>query len=163
MFLKHHVENVIVFDELQQNAVAQNQYWVQCLLHGLLNWAKRTSTYSNEPINLHENGQLTLSENIADLAGLSAAYDAYKQEMAGKQGPVINGFTDDQTFFIAFAQTWRTKNREESDRQQVMTDGHALDRYRAATVRNLDAWYDAFAVKPGQRLYLAPTARARVW
>jgi len=112
---------------------------------------------------LHENGQLTLSENIADLAGLSAAYDAYKQEMAGKQGPVINGFTDDQTFFIAFAQTWRTKNREESDRQQVMTDGHALDRYRAATVRNLDAWYDAFAVKPGQRLYLAPTARARVW
>jgi len=112
---------------------------------------------------LHENGQLTLSENIADLAGLSAAYDAYKQEMAGKQGPVIDGFTDDQTFFIAFAQTWRTKNREESDRQQVMTDGHALDRYRAATVRNLDAWYDAFAVKPGQRLYLAPTARARVW
>jgi predicted metalloendopeptidase len=123
---------------------------------------KQYNEYTPFP-DLHVNGQLTLSENIADLAGLSAADDAYKKEMAGKPGPAVDGFTDEQQFFIAFGQTWRTKNREERDREQVMTDGHALDQYRAATVRNLDAWYNAFGVKTGQRLYLAPTDRARVW
>ena len=102
---------------------------------------------------LHENGQLTLSENIADVAGLSAAYDAYH----------ATGGTDDRTFFISFGQSWQSKEREQVARQQVLTDGHALDEYRADTVRNLDAWYPAFDVKPGQRLYLAPADRVRVW
>jgi putative endopeptidase len=102
---------------------------------------------------LHENGQLTLSENIADVAGLSASYDAYRAA----------GGNDDRTFFIAYAQSWRSKDREEVARQQVLTDGHALDAYRADTVRNLDAWYDAFMVKQGQRLYLPREERVRVW
>jgi putative endopeptidase len=107
---------------------------------------------------LHVNGQLTLSENIADVAGLSAAYDAYRAAR-GPDAPT----DDDQNFFISYAQSWRTKMREELERQQVLTDGHAPDEYRADTVRNLDPWYGAFAVKPGQHLYLAPQDRVRVW
>ena len=107
---------------------------------------------------LHVNGQLTLSENIADVAGLSAAYDAYRAAR-GPDAPT----DDDQNFFVSYAQSWRTKMREELERQQVLTDGHAPDEYRADTVRNLDAWYGAFAVKPGQRLYLEPPDRVRVW
>ena len=102
---------------------------------------------------LHENGQLTLSENIADVAGLSASYDAYR----------ATGGQDDRTFFISFGQSWQSKDREEVARQQVLTDGHALDEYRADTVRNLDAWYAPFGAKLGQRLYLAPGDRVRVW
>ena len=102
---------------------------------------------------LHENGQLTLSENIADVAGLSASYDAYR----------ATGGQDDRTFFISFGQSWQSKDREEVARQQVLTDGHALDEYRADTVRNLDAWYAPFDVKLGQRLYLASDDRVRVW
>jgi len=108
--------------------------------------------YSPFP-DIHENGQLTLSENIADVAGLSAAHDAYR----------AGGGTDDRTFFVSFGQSWQTKMREEVARQQVLTDGHALDEYRADTVRNLDAWYTPFDVKPGQRLYLSPGDRVRVW
>ena len=70
---------------------------------------------------------------------------------------------DDQHFFVSFAQSWRIKMREGLERQQVLTDGHAPDEYRADTVRNLDPWYGAFDVKPGQRLYLAPPDRVRVW
>ena len=102
---------------------------------------------------LHENGQLTLSENIADVAGLSACYDAYH----------ATGGTDDQTFFLSYAQSWRSKEREQVARQQVIGDGHALDEYRADTVRNLDGWYGPFDVKAGQRLYLAPADRVQVW
>jgi predicted metalloendopeptidase len=115
---------------------------------------------------LHVNGQLTLSENIADLAGLSASYDAYRVA-AGTRTPPDGGSTgevsDDQKFFISFAQAWRTKMREPLLRQIIVTDGHAPDEYRADTVRNLDAWYAAFPVKPGQRLFLAPADRVRVW
>jgi putative endopeptidase len=115
------------------------------------------------------NGQLTLSENIADLAGLSAAYDAYR--LAQQTQPSTStstaverpGFTDDQEFFIAYAQAWRTKMREPLLRQQIVTDGHAPDEYRADTVRNIDAWYPAFTVSAGQRLFLAPADRVRVW
>jgi putative endopeptidase len=109
------------------------------------------------------NGQQTLSENIADVAGLSAAYDAYRMASGGKEGPERQGFTGDQQFFIAFAQSWRTKTREQALRQQVLTDGHAPARYRAVTVRNLDAWYPAFDVKPGEALYLAPRDRVKIW
>jgi len=117
-----------------------------------------------EPLpGLHVNGKLTLSENIADVAGLSAAYDAYRSVSGGKSAPNAKGLTDDQRFFIAFAQSWRSKTRPEFLRVQLTTDGHAPDQYRADTVRNLDAWYQAFNIQPGRKLYLAPDARVRVW
>ncbi|MGZ6125365.1 MAG: M13 family metallopeptidase, partial [Myxococcales bacterium] len=109
------------------------------------------------------NGRLTVSENIADVAGLAAAYDAYRISLSGKQAPPVAGFSGDQQFFISFAQSWRQKIREPALRQRIVTDGHAPAEYRADTVRNEDAWYEAFGVKPGERLYLAPDQRVRVW
>jgi putative endopeptidase len=109
------------------------------------------------------NGRQTLSENIADVAGLAAAYDAFHLSLAGAPAPVIDGLSGDQQFFLAFAQNWRTKVREAALRQQVLTDGHAPAEYRSDTVRNNDAWYTAFDVKPGQTLYLAPADRVRMW
>ena len=109
------------------------------------------------------NGKQTLGENIADVAGLAAAYDAYRLSLGGKAAPVVQGFTGDQQFFISYAQSWREKTREPLLRQQILTDGHAPAAYRPATVRNLDAWYTAFQVKPGQALYLAPADRVKVW
>jgi predicted metalloendopeptidase len=105
---------------------------------------------------LHVNGKLTIGENIADVAGLSAAYDAYKA-----QGNTTA--ESDRAFFISYAQAWKAKRREALARQLVVVDGHAPDEYRADTVRNLDAWYLAFDVKKGQRLYLDPADRVRVW
>ena len=105
------------------------------------------------------NGQLTLSENLADLAGLAAAYDAYRATQSGKAS-MADG---DREFFIGYGNTWRTKMREGAARQRILTDGHSPGEYRTATVRNLDAWYKAFDVKPGQKLYLAPGERVRVW
>jgi putative endopeptidase len=102
------------------------------------------------------NGHQVLSEDIADLAGLAAAYDAYHLSLHGKPA-------DDRTFFTSFAQSWRSKSREESIRLQVTTDGHSPDEYRADTVRNLDPWYAAFSVTPGQKMYLPPEKRVRVW
>jgi len=90
---------------------------------------------------MHVNGKLTLSENIADVAGLSASFDAYRTAYGGKPAPDLGGFTGDQRFFIAFAQAWRTKERPQSLRNQLMTDGHAPPEFRGDTVRNIDAWY----------------------
>ena len=109
------------------------------------------------------NGQQTLGENIADLAGLTAAYDAYHRSLGGKPAKTVQGFTGDQQFFLSFAQSWREKEREPALRRGILTDGHSPDEYRAFTVRNIDAWYKAFDVKAGQTLYLAPDARVRVW
>jgi len=109
------------------------------------------------------NGKLTLSENIADVAGLTVSYDAYRLALNGKTAPVTQGFTPDQQFFVSFAQSWRQKIREPALRQRIIADGHAPDQYRADTVRNLDAWYPAFDVKPGQALYLAPQDRVHMW
>jgi predicted metalloendopeptidase len=109
------------------------------------------------------NGQQTLSENIADVAGLSASHDAYIASLHGASAPILQGLTGDQRFFLAYAQSWRNKIREAALRQRVLTDGHAPPMYRADTVRNLDAWYPAFAVKPGDKLYLAPKDRVQVW
>jgi predicted metalloendopeptidase len=109
------------------------------------------------------NGKLTVSENIADVAGLAVAYDAYRISLKGKKAPTVQGLTGDQQFFVAFAQSWRVKAREAEARRRVLVDSHAPGRYRADTVRNLDAWYEAFAVKPGQKLYLEPKERVRVW
>jgi predicted metalloendopeptidase len=112
---------------------------------------------------LRVNGKLTLSENIADLAGLTAAWDAWRASLRGRPAPLLHGMTGEQQFLVAYGQSWRTKTREAAERRQIITDGHAPDRYRAATVRNLDAWYTAFGVKPGQALFLAPRDRVRVW
>jgi predicted metalloendopeptidase len=109
------------------------------------------------------NGHQTLSENIADLAGLSAAYDAYHLSLHGNTGPVLDGFSADQRFFIGFGQSWRAKTRDAALRNIIATNGHAPDQYRALTVRNLDPWYAAFSVTPDRKLYLAPDARVRVW
>ena len=109
------------------------------------------------------NGQLTLGENIADVAGLSAAFDGWRASLGGKPAPAGQGFTGEQRFFLSFAQSRRGVVREPMLRRLILTDGHAPGRWRAQTVRNLDGWYDAFAVKPGQALYLAPADRVRVW
>jgi endothelin-converting enzyme/putative endopeptidase len=116
------------------------------------------SAYKPFP-DLAVNGQLTLSENLADLAGLAAAYDALHASASGKAG----GEEADREFFMGYARSWRTKMREASERRGILTDGHAPPRYRTATVRNLDAWYKAFNVQPGQALYLPPEQRVRVW
>jgi putative endopeptidase len=109
------------------------------------------------------NGQQVLSENIADLAGLAIAYDAWVLSLDGKAPPTVDGFSGDQQFFMSFAQSWRAKTREPALRQQIITDGHSPDEYRAATVRNVDGWYKAFDVKQGEKLYLSPDQRVRIW
>ena len=109
------------------------------------------------------NGKQTIAENIGDLAGLSAAYDGYRASLAGKAAPVQDGFNRDQQFFIAFGQNWGSKTREAALRRQVLTDPHAPAQFRAATVRNLDSWYAAFSIQAGEKLYLAPTDRVRIW
>ncbi|MGI1986422.1 M13 family metallopeptidase [Shewanella glacialipiscicola] len=124
--------------------------------------AQQFDAYAPFP-DLHVNGKLTLGENIADVAGLAAAYDAYHASLKGADAPVIEGFSGNQRFFIGFAQTWATKMRDEALRARVATDGHAPGMYRALTVRNLDAWYSAFDVKPGDKLYLAPEDRVKIW
>jgi putative endopeptidase len=117
-----------------------------------------------EPLpGLHINGEQTLGENIADLAGLEVAHEAYVKSLGGKPAPVIDGLSGDQRFFLAFGQAWRTKTRDAALRAQVVGDGHAPGAFRAQTVRNIDAWYDAFGAKEGQKLYLAPDARVRIW
>ncbi|AZP14308.1 M13 family metallopeptidase [Undibacterium parvum] len=103
------------------------------------------------------NGQQTLDENIADLAGLQVAYNAYRSSVTNANE------ASDHEFFLAYAESWRNKFREPALRNQIATNGHAPAAYRVLTVRNLDAWYPAFNVQTGQRLYLAPKARVRVW
>jgi putative endopeptidase len=109
------------------------------------------------------NGQQTLSENIADVAGLSAAYDAYRLSLGGRPDQERQGLTGDQQFFISFAQSWRDKYRDAMLRQIVLTDGHAPSEFRADTVRNLDPWYAAFDLRAGAKLFLATADRVRVW
>ena len=122
--------------------------------------AAQYDTYKPFP-DLSINGKQTLAENIADVAGISAAYDGYKA--SGQVAPAVDGFTSDQQFFLAFAQNWGEKTRDAALRQQVMTDSHSPGEYRSATVRNIDAWYSSFDVKPGEKLYLNPKQRVRIW
>jgi putative endopeptidase len=119
-------------------------------------------TYKPFP-DISVNGKQTIGENIADVAGLSAAYDGYHASLAGITAPVRDGFTGDQQFFIAFGQTWGSKAREAQLRQQVMANPHAPAQFRADTVRNIDAWYSSFDVQPGEKLYLAPADRVQIW
>jgi putative endopeptidase len=119
---------------------------------------------SYEPIpGQHIQGGLTLGENMADLAGLAVAYDAYHRSLNGKPAPVIDGLTGDQRFYLGYAQVWRTKFREPALRSQLLSDPHSPGKFRTAEVRNIDAWYKAFGAQPGDALYLAPADRVRVW
>jgi putative endopeptidase len=108
------------------------------------------------------NGELTLGENIADLAGLTIAYDAYKMSLGGKEAPVIGGYTGDQRFFLGFGQVWRNKYREPFLQQILTTDEHTPGHFRPNVVRNFDPWYAAFDVKDGA-LYLPPEQRIKIW
>jgi putative endopeptidase len=110
------------------------------------------------------NGHLTMGENIGDLGGLSLAYRAYKLSLNGKPAPVIDGLTGDQRFFMAWAQVWRQNIREAQARQYLIVDPHSPANLRInGIVRNFDEWYKAFDVKPGDKLYLAPADRVRIW
>ncbi|MEO9021679.1 MAG: M13 family metallopeptidase [Ginsengibacter sp.] len=113
---------------------------------------------------LHVNGRLTLGENIADLGGLSIAYEAFKNTPEGKANPVINGFTADQRFFINWAQIWRNNILPETAAQRILTDSHAPGEYRTnAPLENIDAFYKAFDVKKGDKMYVSPENRIKVW
>jgi putative endopeptidase len=108
-------------------------------------------------------GELTLGENIADVAGITIAYAAYKLSLNGKQAPVLEGFTGDQRFFLGFAQVWRRSYRDQELATRLVTDPHSPSEFRTATVRNIDQWYEAFGAKSGETLYLAPDKRVRIW
>ncbi|GAB3407458.1 M13 family metallopeptidase [Massilia agilis] len=112
----------------------------------------------------HVNGSLTLGENIADNSGLAIAYKAYRLSLKGKKAPVINGLTGDQRFYMGWAQVWRTKMREQQQIVQVKVDPHSPGQYRAnGTVKNQPGFYDAFGVKPGDKMYVAPKDRVIIW
>jgi predicted metalloendopeptidase len=109
------------------------------------------------------NGKLTLGENVADLGGLAAAFDAYRRTLGSQAGKHQSLAQQDRQFFIGFARAYRAKITDEALRTQSLSNDHAPETFRISTVRNLDAWYDAFDVKPGQRLYLEPQSRVRIW
>jgi putative endopeptidase len=112
----------------------------------------------------HVQGGLTMGENIGDMGGLSLALDAYHASLHGKPAPVIDGLTGDQRVFLGWAQVWREKIREDALRQRLVSDPHSPAVYRVnGTIRNIDGWYSAFDVKPGEKLYVAPDQRVRIW
>ena len=127
-----------------------------------LRLADQYSHYSPFP-GVFVDGRQTLSENIADVAGLSASLDGWRASLRGRKAPVIDGLTGEQRFFLAYAQTRQLATRDAALRQQILTDGHAPAMYRAEAVRNIDAWYDAFAVTPDETYYLDRAHRVRVW
>lgn len=109
-------------------------------------------------------GKLTMGENIGDLGGLSLAYRAYRLSLGGEPAPVIDGLTGDQRFFMSWAQVWRSVIRPETLRKYLVVDTHSPDKYRInGIVRNFNEWYAAFGVKPGDKLYLPPEERVRIW
>jgi putative endopeptidase len=117
-----------------------------------------------EPLPGHKvQGQLTLGENIADLAGLTVAYDAYRMSLGGQAAPVMDGFTGDQRFYLGWAQVWRREYREANLLNRLLTDPHSPSEQRVAVVRNLDPWYTAYNVQPDDTLFLAPERRIRIW
>ncbi|MDB5087628.1 MAG: peptidase [Mucilaginibacter sp.] len=113
---------------------------------------------------IHVNGKLTLGENLADLGGLNVAYAAFKKTKEGKSNTKIDGFTPDQRFFLSWAQVWRSSQRPEAAAQRILTDPHSPEQYRTmAPLTNIDAWYKAFGVKPGDKMYKKPEDRTKVW
>ena len=124
--------------------------------------AAQFSTYHPFP-DVAVDGKQTLSENIADLAGLAVAYDAWQTSLGGQPPPSQDGLSGDQQFFLSFAQGWQRRSASRRCASTSPTDGHAPAHYRALTVRNIDAWYAAFDVKPTDALYLDPKARVTIW
>ncbi len=117
-----------------------------------------------EPLpGMHVIGKLTMGENVADLAGLTVAHDAYVASLGGKEAPVIDGLSGDQRFYLGWAQVWRRNYREANLRQRLLTDPHSPSEQRTDIVRNMDPWYSGFGVQRGQKLYLAPADRVRIW
>jgi putative endopeptidase len=125
-------------------------------------YEKQIDSYEPLP-GMHVNGKLTMGENVADLAGLTVAHDAYIASLNGAPPPVIDGFTADQRFYLGWAQVWRCEERPAALRTQLLTDPHSPCKVRTSVVRNMDPWYSAFGVQPGQSLYLAPADRVRIW
>jgi putative endopeptidase len=109
------------------------------------------------------NGKVTLVENLADLGGLAAAFDAHRSTLGAKVNDKEYVRQQDRQFFLGFARSWRSKMTEAGLRKYLANDNHAPENYRIAIVRNIDAWYDAFDVQPGQKFYLEPRARVRIW
>ncbi|MDB5431522.1 MAG: putative metalloendopeptidase [Caulobacter sp.] len=127
---------------------------------------KLSAQYSAfEPLpGMHVNGNLTMGENIGDMGGVSLALDAYHVYLNGQPAPVLDGFTGDQRVFLGFAQVWRDKIRDDALKLRLTTDPHSPARVRVnATIRNVDGWYAAWGIKPGDKLYVAPTDRVRIW
>jgi putative endopeptidase len=118
-----------------------------------------------EPLpGLHVNGSLTLGENIADLGGVTLALDAYRASLHGAPAPVLDGLTGEQRVFLGWAQAWRGRVTDDYVKQQVVSDPHSPRRFRVnGPLRNVDAWYTAFDVKPGESLYVAPANRVHIW
>jgi putative endopeptidase len=124
---------------------------------------KQYSSYEAAP-GIFINGDLTMGENIGDMSGLQVAHDAHLMALKGKKATVVDGLTGDQRFFLAFAQAWRGKQRPDAIKTQVASDPHSPRRFRViGPLRNLDAWYNAFNIKPGSKFYIAPAQRVRIW
>ena len=133
-------------------------------LQGAGRAASARSTTPIEPVpGMHINGQLTMGENIADMAGVLVALDAYHASLKGAPAKAIDGFTGDQRFFLAFAQCWRGKQRDDALRAQMASDPHSPARFRIiGPLRNVDAWYPAFGITGG-KYYLKQEERAHIW
>ncbi|HEU4725631.1 MAG TPA: M13 family metallopeptidase, partial [Candidatus Eisenbacteria bacterium] len=135
------------------------------------NFEERTAALAGqydeyEPLpGYHINGKLTLGENIGDLSGIAIAHKAYRISLGGKEAPVLDGLTGDQRFFLAYAQSWRAKQRDESMRSRLLSNPHSPSEYRVTgVVRNVDGWYEAFPeITPNDKRYLAPEKRVRLW
>jgi putative endopeptidase len=124
---------------------------------------KQYASYEAAP-GVFINGDLTMGENIGDMSGLEVAHEAYKISLGGKPAPVVDGLTGDQRFFLAFAQAWRGKQRDDAIKTQVASDPHSPRRYRViGPLRNLDAWYSAFNIAPNSKFYIPPEKRVRIW
>ena len=163
----HEVSHFVDTLGADYDATGRKSHWWAAA--DLANFQAATEPLVNQFSNYHPfvdlaiNGKLTLVENIADLGGLAAAFDAYRRTLGNKVNDPEYVRQQDRQFFIGFARSWRSKIREDALRRQVATNDHAPESFRVSTVRNIDAWYDAFDVRPGQRLYLEPQARVRVW
>jgi putative endopeptidase len=146
---------------------ALRDWWTQSDAVKFDQRAKRLSMQfsSYEPLpGMHVSGDLTLGESIADLGGLTIALDAYHASLGGKPASVIDGISGDQRVFLGWAQYWRNKRTEPALRKMIASNPHAPSQYRVdGIVRNLDAWYEAFGIRPNNRLFLAPEQRVRIW
>jgi len=148
-------------------AGASRDWWTAADAEGFNQLAGRLIQQMNEyePLpGLHVNGSLALTESMGDLGGLTIAYRAYKLSLKGKKSPVVDGLTGEQRLFMGWAQIWRSKERAEYVRSTLQTSGYLPASLRAnAAAANVDGFYEAFNVKPGDRLFRAPQARVRIW